>query len=96
MYRGLDSGNFEGWWKGLNKLLSLLLVVDDQSVEVLGTSDLELGLDTLLTVWLDNGVSLDGGRLDVSSSGDLNESLNVRDLLLFVGVSKPLGGSGMH
>lgn len=40
----------------MDKLLGLTFVVDDQGVQVLGTSDLELGLVDLLTVGLDKSV----------------------------------------
>lgn len=52
----------------MDELLSLVVVLHSESVKVLGTSDLELGHSTIL---------LDGGRLDVLSSGKLNEVLDV-------------------
>lgn len=70
----------------MDNLSSLFFVVNNQGVKVLGTSDLELGLDTLRTVGLDNGVGLDDSRLNVSSSGQFNECLNVGDLLGHFGI----------
>lgn len=64
------------------QLLGLSLVVDNQGVLVSGTSDLELGLLEDLTVGVDLLVDLDGGRLDVSSSSQFNELLDVFDLFL--------------
>lgn len=78
----LDLLNLEGRWQGLLQLLGLGRVVDNQGVLVSGTSDLELGLLELLTVGVDLGVGLDDSRLDVSSSGQFDELLDVLDLLL--------------
>lgn len=64
------------------QLLSLGGVVDNQGVLVSGTSDLELGLLERLAVGVDLLVDLDDGRLDVSSSGQFNEFLDVLDLFL--------------
>lgn len=77
--QGLD---FQRRWQGLLQLLSLGGVVDNQGVLVSGTSDLELGLLERLAVGVDLLVDLDDGRLDVSSSGQFNEFLDVLDLFL--------------
>lgn len=65
------------------QLLGLTLVVDNQSVLVSGTSDLELGLLEDLTVSVKLLVDLDNSRLDVSSSSQFDELLDVFDLFLF-------------
>lgn len=74
--------DFQGWWQGLLQLLGLSSVVDNQGVLVSGTSDLELGLLEWLTVSVKLLVNLDDSRLDVSSSSQFDEFLNVLDLSL--------------
>lgn len=72
----------QGWWQGLLQLLGLRSVVNNQGVLVSGTSDLELGLLELLTVGVDLLVDLDNSRLDVSSSSQFDEFLDIFDFLL--------------
>ena len=64
------------------QLLGLRSVVNNQGVLVSGTSDLELGLLELLTVGVDLLVDLDNSRLDVSSSSQFDEFLDIFDFLL--------------
>lgn len=71
--------DLQGRRQGLLQLLSLGSVVDNQGVLVSGTSDLELGLSESLAVSIELLVDLDGGRLDVSSSGQFDEFLDVLD-----------------
>lgn len=52
----------------MDELLGLVVVLDSEGVKVLRASDLELG---------DGAVLLDGGGLDVLSSGEFNEVLDV-------------------
>lgn len=63
------------------QLLSLGSIVDNQSVVVAGTSDLELGLLEDLAAGVDLLVGLDDTRLNVRSSGQLDELLDVLDFL---------------
>jgi len=79
--QGLD---FQRRRQGLLQLLGLGDVVDNQGVLVSGTSDLELGLLEWLTVSVDLLVDLDNGRLDVSSSSQFDEFLDVLDFFLWV------------
>lgn len=79
----LDGGDLQSRWKSLGDLLSLLLVVKDESVKVLGTSNLELGLLDNLTGSVDLLVGLDGSRGNVSSLGQLQKLLGVLDFSLF-------------
>ena len=44
-------------------------IVDNQSVQVSGTSDFEFGLSERFTFGVDFLVDFDGGSFDVSSSG---------------------------
>ena len=80
--KNLNSGDLQRRRQGLLQLLGLGGVVDNQGVLVSGTSDLELGLLEHLALRVDLLVDLDGGRLDVGSSGQLNEFLDVLDLFL--------------
>ncbi|KAH3672926.1 hypothetical protein WICPIJ_009992, partial [Wickerhamomyces pijperi] len=57
-------------------------VVHNQGVKVLGSSDLELGLLEFLAVEVQFRVGLDGGHLDVGSSGQFDELLDVCDFSL--------------
>jgi hypothetical protein len=57
----------------MDQLLGFLLVLDNQGVQVSSSSDLEFGLGRVL---------LDGGRLDVSSSSELEEKLDVLNFFL--------------
>jgi len=57
----------------VDQLLGLLLVFDNQSVQISGSSDLELGLRST--------VLLDGGRLDVLSAGQFEKFFDVLDFL---------------
>lgn len=70
--------------QGLLQLLGLGGVVDNQGVLVSGTSDLELGLLEWLAVGVDLLVDLDNSRLDVSSSSQFDEFLDVLDFFLEV------------
>lgn len=63
----------------MNQLLGLTGVVDNQSVQVLRTSDLEFGLSKGLTSLVQLLVDLNGSRLNVSSSGQFQEFLDVGD-----------------
>lgn len=83
MTRCLNSADGHVWRQRLLQLLGLLLVVDNQSVLVLGASDLKLGLLGDLAAAADHLVCLDDRRLDVFSSGQLNELLDVFDLFLY-------------
>lgn len=65
-------------------LLGLGSIVDNQSVLVLGTSNLELGLLDDLTVGVQLLVDLDNSGLDVRSSSQFNEFLNVLDFSLLL------------
>lgn len=64
----------------MNQLLSLFLVLDDQSVKLLRRSNLELGLSR--TGSLSTTVLLDGSGGDVLSSGKFEELLDVGEFLL--------------
>lgn len=88
--QGLD---FQRRRQGLLQLLGLGDVVDNQGVLVSGTSDLELGLLERLAAGVDLLVDLDNSRLDVSSSGQLNEFLDVLNFSLDI-VSMALMGTG--
>lgn len=72
--------NLQSWRQRLNQLLGLTGVVDNQGVQVSGTSDLELGLSESLTGLVQLLVDLDGGGLNVGSSGQFQEFLDVSDL----------------
>lgn len=78
----LQSLDLQGRRQRLLQLLGLGDVIDDQSVLVSLTSDLELGLLERLAVRLGLLVGLDDGGLDVSSSSQLNELLDVLNLFL--------------
>ena len=67
------------WWNGLHDLLSLVLVVDLQSQQVLGGSQLELGGVGLLVLLDGDSVSI--WEVLVISSHDLDEFLQVLDFL---------------
>lgn len=60
-----QSVDLQGWRQGLLQFLGLSSIVDDQSVLVSGTSDLELGLLDLLTVGVQLVVDLDDNVVDV-------------------------------
>lgn len=79
----LSAGNLQSWWKRLGQLLSLGCIVNNQGVQVLGTSDLELRLleGSALSVQL--VVDLNGSLLDVSSSGKLNKLLDISYFSLY-------------
>lgn len=63
----------------MSKLEGLGLILDNKSVKILGTSDLEL--DTVR-------VLLDAGRLGILSAGNFKELLDILNLLrLWVGIS---------
>jgi len=57
----------------VDQLLGLLLVLDNQSIQISGSSNLEFGLRST--------VLLDGGRLDVLSAGQFQKFLDVLDFL---------------
>jgi len=73
----LSAGNLQSWWKRLGQLLSLGCIVNNQSVQVLGTSDLELRLLEGSSFSIQLVVDLNGGLLNVSSSGKLNKLLDI-------------------
>lgn len=75
-----DSGGGQSRRQGVDQLLSSLLVLDDQSVKLLRSSDLELGLSR--TGSLGTTVLLDGSGGDVLSSGKFEELLDVGEFLL--------------
>lgn len=83
----LELGNLQSGWESLLQLLGLVLIGNDQSVQVSGTSDFELGLLGNLAGSVDLLVNLDGGGLNVGSSGQLQELLDVFDFSLRVCVS---------
>lgn len=60
-----QSVDLQGWGQGLLQFLGLSSIVDDQSVLVSGTSDLELGLLDLLTVSVQFVVDLNDNVVDV-------------------------------
>lgn len=68
----LDLVDNESRGKRLSKLGSLCLVLDDESVKVTRTSNLELG---------GIGVLLDAGGLSILSAGNFEELLNILNLL---------------
>ena len=68
------------------QLLRLGGVVQHQGVEVLQASHLELGLLDGLALGVDLLVGLDDGRLDVGSSRQLDEFLDVLDFSSHLGV----------
>lgn len=68
------------------QLLGLTGVVDNQGVLVSGTSDLELSLLEDLAVGVDLLVDLNDGGLDVGSSSQFDELLDVFDLFLKVSI----------
>lgn len=78
-----DLDNVETRGKRLLELLSLLLVVDRESVEEARASDLELG--HLLAV--STGGALDAGGRSVLSASNLEEFLDVGNLLRLLGMS---------
>ena len=78
------------------QLLSLGSVVDNQGVLVSGTSNLELGLSEFLAVSIELLVNLDGSRLDVSSSGQFDEFLDVLDFTSHGRYFGDNGGCGFH
>lgn len=90
--RNLQSLDLQSWWQRLLQLLGLGDVVDDQGVLVSGTSDLELGLLEWLTLLVKLLVDLHNARLDVGSSSQFNELLDVLDLFLQKLVTCPLVG----
>lgn len=69
--------NLQSWWQRLDQLLGLTSVVDGQSVQVSGTTDLELGLSELLTVLVQLLVNLNSSKLDIVSSGQFQELLDI-------------------
>lgn len=70
----LDLSGLESRGKSVDDLLGTLGVLDDKSVEVARATDLELG---------DGGtVLLDGDGLDVLTTGEVEESLDVGSLTL--------------
>ena len=66
-------------WDGLHDLLSLVLVVDLQCEQVLGSPELELGGGALLVLLNGDLVSL--RQVLLVSSHDLDEFLQVLDFL---------------
>lgn len=86
MTGSLQSLDVQRRWQGLLQLLGLGSVVDNQSVLVSLTSDLELGLLEDLTVGVDLLVDLDNSGCDVSSSSQFDELLDFLNLFLFVSV----------
>lgn len=80
--RNLQRGDLQRRWQRLLQLLGLGNIVHNQGVLVSLTSDLELGLLEGLAVGLSLLVHLDDSRLDVSSSSQFDELLDVLDLFL--------------
>ena len=93
---GTDVLDGETRWQALPQLFSLFTILEDQSVQVPGTPDLELGDDLALSggglgLFGEDGVGggrggvesglLDLGGLGVLSPGDLQELLDVGNLL---------------
>lgn len=80
--RNLQRGDLQRRWQRLLQLLGLGNIVHNQGVLVSLTSDLALGLLEGLAVGLSLLVHLDDSRLDVSSSSQFDELLDVLDLFL--------------
>lgn len=64
---------FKGWWESVDQLFSLFLVIDNKGVEILGRSDLELGVVSVL---------LDGDSLGVFLAGKVKELLDILNFFL--------------
>ena len=73
--------HLKGRRQGLNQLLSLTSIVNDEGVQVPRTPDLKLGLSEGLTGSVQLLVDLDGSGLDVCSSGQFQELLDIGDFL---------------
>lgn len=69
-------------WKRLIQLLGLGSVVDDQSVQVLGSSELKLGLLEALSSGIQFVAVLDSNVLNVWSSSQFDELFYIGDFFL--------------
>ena len=72
MFLDLDILTLQTRWQTLSQLISLLRIFHTKSVQVLGTTDLELGTSRTLT---------DLNHLGILATGLLEEVANIGDLL---------------
>ena len=72
MFLDLDILTLQTGWQTLSQLISLLRIFHTKSVQVLGTTDLELGTSRTLT---------DLNHLGILATGLLEEVANIGDLL---------------